>query len=131
VTDFSFGNKTLLYSTAEVLTHAYIEKKEILVLWLPANESGEFAISGATTGKETSTDGKASSGVKFHAGSNNLTVSYTQTAGMIVIDLDDGTRVVLLDRQAAYKFWVPTLSNDPFAPETDIGRFTYRASPKV
>ncbi|KAB5543083.1 family 35 glycosyl hydrolase [Coniochaeta sp. 2T2.1] len=119
VTDFNFGNKTLLYSTAEVLTHAYIDKKEILVLWLPAGESGEFAISGATSGKETSADGKTSSSVKFHARSNNVTVSYTQAAGMTVVDLDDGTRVVLLDRQAAYKFWVPTLSNDPLVPEND------------
>lgn len=41
---------------------------------------------------------------------------------MTVVDLDDGTRVVLLDRSAAYKFWVPTLSNDPMAPENDTGR---------
>jgi hypothetical protein len=122
VTDFNFGSKTLLYSTAEVLTHAAIDNKEILVLWLPAGESGEFAVRGATSGKETSQDGSASSSVKFVSGSNNVTVSYSQASGMTLVDLDDGTRVVLLDRNAAYKFWVPTLSNDPLVPENDTGK---------
>lgn len=124
VTDFNFGTKTLLYSTAEVLTYAVIDKKEILVLWLPAGESGEFAIRGARSGNLASLDGSANTSslnLKFHPGSNSLTVSYTQTAGMTIVDLDDGTRVVLLDRSAAYRFWVPTLSNDPMAPENDTG----------
>lgn len=124
VTDFNFGCKTLLYSTAEVLTYAVIDQKNILVLWLPAGESGEFAISGATSGKATAIEGSAStaSSVRFYPGSDNITVSYTQAAGMTVVDLDDGTRVVLLDRSVAYTFWVPTLSNDPMAPANDTGK---------
>lgn len=124
VTDFDFGGKTLLYSTAEVLTYAVIDQKNVLVLWLPAGESGEFAIRGATGGNATAINGSAStaSSVNFHPGSSNLTVSYTQAPGMTVVDLDDGTRVVLLDRSAAYLFWVPTLSNDPTAPANDTGR---------
>lgn len=128
VTDFAYGSKMLLYSTAEVLTYAVIDKKEILVLWLPAGESGEFAIHGATSGKVTSLDGstnETSSSVNFHFGLHNVTVSYTQNPGMTVVDLDDGTRVVLLDRTAAYKFWVPTLSNDPIVPANDTGRSDY------
>ncbi|KAH8902071.1 family 35 glycosyl hydrolase [Coniochaeta sp. PMI_546] len=122
VTDFTFGSKTLLYSTSEVLTYAIVDKQEILVLWLPAGESGEFAMRGAKSGKEASVDGlggKTSSSLKFHPGSDNVTVSYTQTPGMTIVDLDDGTRVVLLDRNAAYNFWVPTLTNDPAVPAND------------
>lgn len=80
---------------------------------------------GAKSGKEASVDGlggKTSSSLKFHPGSDNVTVSYTQTPGMTVVDLDDGTRVVLLDRNAAYNFWVPTLSNDPAVPANDTGK---------
>uniref|UniRef100_A0A8H7NP88 Beta-galactosidase domain-containing protein n=1 Tax=Bionectria ochroleuca TaxID=29856 RepID=A0A8H7NP88_BIOOC len=35
VTDFSFGSKTLLYSTAEILSFSIIDGKEVLALWLP------------------------------------------------------------------------------------------------
>lgn len=121
VTDFTFGNKTLLYSTAEVLTYAVIDGKETLVMWLPAGETGEFVVKGAKSGKQTPVDGQEikSASVKFDAGKDSVTVSYTQNAGMTAVDLDDGTRVVLVDRSAAYKFWVPTLSNNPLAPEND------------
>lgn len=95
-----------------------------MVLWLPAGESGEFAIRGAKSGRETLVDGLAgnTSGLKFYPGSDNITVSYTQSQGMTIVDLDDGTKVVLLDRDAAYRFWAPTLSNDPMAPTNDTGK---------
>ena len=47
VTDFTFGSKTLLYSTAEVLTYTILDRTPALVLWVPTGESGEFAIKGA------------------------------------------------------------------------------------
>jgi beta-galactosidase len=125
VTDFHFGTKTLLYSTAEVLTYAVIDEREVLVLWLPAGETGEFAVRGAKSGKQTFVEGSASrtsSNIMFHQDGQSLTVSYSQTSGMMVLDLDDGTQVVLLDRSAAYKFWVPTLSNNPLVLENETGK---------
>lgn len=124
VTDFNFGRKSLLYSTAEVLTYSVIDNKEVLVLWLPAGESGEFAIKGEISAKVSSPDGSKlanSTKVELHEGAANLTVSYTQGPGMTLVDLSDGSRVVLLDRSAAYRFWVPTLGNDPLAPENSTG----------
>lgn len=126
VTDFNFGGKTLLYSTAEVLTYAVIDRKEVLVLWLPTGESGEFSIRGVASAKLASPNKSAtdnSTSVKFHKGETNITVSYTQGSGMILVDLVDGSQVVLLDRSAAYKFWVPTLGNDPLAPENSTGKY--------
>ncbi|KAI1271601.1 glycoside hydrolase superfamily [Xylaria sp. FL0933] len=119
VTDFQFGSKKLLYSTAEVLTYAVIDGKEVLALWVPTGESGEFAVLGVKSAKVQSREGSAS--IKFFPKKSHITVSFTQNTGMSVIELGDGARVVLLDRRAAYLFWAPSLRNDPtHAPESTI-----------
>ncbi|KAK6821046.1 family 35 glycosyl hydrolase [Apiospora arundinis] len=51
VTDFKFGSKSLLYSTAEVLTYSVVDGKEVLVLWVPTGESAEFSIDGVASAK--------------------------------------------------------------------------------
>ncbi|KAI0121127.1 beta-galactosidase B [Xylariales sp. AK1849] len=111
VTDFAFGSKSLLYSTAEVLTYAIINGKETLVLWVPTGESGEFTIEGVKRAKLTSCNGCAN--VKILPGESNVAISFMQNAGMSLIELGDGSRVVLLDRSAAYLFWAPRLDNNP------------------
>ncbi|TGJ88269.1 hypothetical protein E0Z10_g441 [Xylaria hypoxylon] len=130
VTDFRFGSKKLLYSTAEVLTHAIIDGKEILVLWVPTGESGEFTVQGVKSAKVKSREGTAN--VKFFPGKSNITVSFTQNAGMSVIELAGGSRVVLLDRSEAYLFWAPGLKNDPIhSPDSTIlvqGPYLVRSS---
>ncbi|KAI1752742.1 glycoside hydrolase superfamily [Xylaria castorea] len=130
VTDFQFGSKKLLYSTAEVLTYALIDGKETLALWVPTGESGEFTVLGVKPAKVKSCEGCAN--VKFFPGKSNITVSFTQNAGMSVIEFDDGSRVVLLDRSAAYLFWAPSLANDPMhAPNSTIlvqGPYLVRSS---
>ncbi|KAJ5245543.1 hypothetical protein N7489_005639 [Penicillium chrysogenum] len=117
VTDFTFGLKSLLYSTAEVLTYAVFDKKPTLVLWVPTGESGEFSIKGAKKGSTKKCQG--CSQVKFIKEHGGLTTSFTQSAGMTVLEFDDGVRVILLDRTSAYDFWAPALTNDPFVPETE------------
>lgn len=123
VTDFSFGpSHTLLYSTAEVLTHALMDKKPTLVLWVPAGESGEFAVKGARSGKVRSCP--RCSNVTFSKKKDALVVHFTQKGDMSVLELNNGARVILLDRNAAYHFWAPTLTDNPLAPETDLGKVT-------
>ncbi|KAH7137451.1 family 35 glycosyl hydrolase [Dactylonectria estremocensis] len=114
VTDFTFGNKKLLYSTAEVLSYTIIDGKEVLALWLPEGETGEFAIRSTSGHKVLRASSKKSVTVKNEK--KGITVSYTQKSGTNIIKLNDGTRILLLDRKAAYRFWVPTLDNDPSAP---------------
>lgn len=111
-TDFHFGEKTLLYSTAEVLTYSVIEKKEVIVLWLPEGEHGEFTLKGHTELKHD----KSLKDLKSKTGKNSITVNYTQKKGLFTLNMKDGSTIVLADRQTAYKFWAPTLNNDPFAP---------------
>lgn len=117
VTDFQFGSKKLLYSTAEVLTYAIIDGKEVLALWIPTGEEGEFTVQGVKSAKVISLQG--GSDIKFFPGKSNIAVSFTQNAGMNVIELDDGSRVVLLDRSAAYLLWAPSLLSEPLhTPES-------------
>ncbi|KAL2853348.1 glycoside hydrolase superfamily [Aspergillus pseudoustus] len=117
VTDFQLGSETLLYSTAEVLTYAVFDRKPTLVLWVPAGESGEFAIKGARSGSATTcTDCPP---VKFHRSKESLTVGFTQAGGISILQLDNGLRVILLDRESAYTFWAPALTDDPLVPETE------------
>ncbi|KAH2985959.1 beta galactosidase [Aspergillus fumigatus Z5] len=117
VTDFTLGKRTLLYSTAEVLTYAVFENRPTLVLWVPTGESGEFAIKGAKSGKVENGDG--CSGIKFKREKDYLVVNFSQAKGLSVLRLDNGVRVVLLDKAAAYRFWAPALTDDPNVQETE------------
>lgn len=119
VTDFTFGSKTILYSTAEVLTYETFDDTPTLVLWVPTGESGEFSVKGAKQGSTKKCQG--CSNVKFIKDKAGLVVSFTQSYGMSVLELDD-VRVVLLDRTYAYRFWAPALANDPIVPEKESGK---------
>ncbi|TKA81502.1 hypothetical protein B0A49_00554 [Cryomyces minteri] len=172
VTDFNFGNRSLLYSTAEVLTYAVFDGAPALVLWVPDGESGEIYIKGGRPAQGQGQSGqgqngqgqsgqgqqgnpyqgqgqygrdhnagrltvanswqhassnpwsngasnhwrRAASNVRSSADAQGLLVSFTQQKGMTVVQLDDGLRIVIVDRTSAYPFWVPTLTADPSAP---------------
>ncbi|KAG8780136.1 hypothetical protein FRC12_023406 [Ceratobasidium sp. 428] len=120
VTDFTFGKKTLLYSTAEVLSHATIDGKELLALWLPSGESGEFIIKGGSTLRKVAA-GPAPSFAT--TSSNDLLVSYAQTDATTVIQFD-GFTALLVPRTTAWKFWAPTLTADPFSPADKLAFVT-------
>lgn len=117
VTDFHFGGKTLLYSTAEVLTYAVMDGSPTLALWVPTGESGEFSIKGARHGRVKAGDDS----VRFHREQHGLTVDFKNARGLSVLQIDHDLQVVLLDREAAYHFWAPALTNDPFVPEKESG----------
>jgi hypothetical protein len=119
-TDFSFGEYSLLYTTAEVLSVAVLGKVSTIAFWVPTGESGEVAFKHLTTGKVTSGGGR--SNITFHQGHGSLVISFTQKAGISVVELDGGRlRVLLLDRSAAYKFWAPPLTANPLAPVNQTG----------
>lgn len=116
VADFHFGNNTLYYATAEVLTYSIIDGKSVLVLWTPSGRSGEFYLQGATSGTVS-----AGQVVTFVQSDHGMIVGYTQQQGMTVLDFDNGVKVVLVDRKTAYKVWVPALTNDPKVPVDQTG----------
>ena len=124
VTDFKIGKEKLVYSTSEILTVSVQDSKPVTVFWLPAGETGEIFLTGVRLGFLLKGDG--CSNVKFKLVSlvkGGIVLSYTQGVGSCVVKFENGYRFVLVDRSAAYKTWVPSLSVDPFTPENSTGRF--------
>jgi len=119
VTDFPVGNQKLVYSTAEILTVTVQDGKPVVFLWLPAGQSGEFFLSGVRHAQVMKSEG--SSNVLFKSTKTGIIVSYTQAVGSSVFEFDNGYRVVVLDKSAAYYTWVPTTSADPYTPENSTG----------
>ncbi|PQE05932.1 beta-galactosidase b protein [Rutstroemia sp. NJR-2017a BBW] len=117
VTDFSFGSHSLIYSTAEVLSHSIIDGQDILALWMPTGEAGEFVVKGAKSGNVATCQGCSSVG--FYPQGEDLLVIISQSQGMSVITLDDGLVILVMDRSYAYKFWVPVLTANPFSPANE------------
>ena len=122
VTDFNFGSRSLLYSTAEVLTYAVLDDEPTIVLWIPDGESGEFYIKG--DGKIGLSSQPKSSNISYYPDEHGLLVAIAEQHGMTVLQLDEGLRVVILDRTTAYPFWVPALSADPFVPVNETGMYS-------
>ncbi len=106
------------------MTHAVIDGKEVLVLWLPSGEFGEFALSGINSATVTTMEGVKvnSTDMQVNTGPNGVTVSYHQSEEAMLVDLPDGSRVVLADRTAAYRLWAPILTNNPLAPANETGK---------
>ncbi|KAJ6605805.1 glycoside hydrolase superfamily [Mycena sp. CBHHK59/15] len=115
VSDFRFGNNTLVYSTAEILSHSIVDGQSILALWLPDGESGEFSILGGSKKREV----VSGTGGGFHQVGSNLVLSYKQETTQAVLQFDN-FRVILLPRSLAYAFWAPTLSNDPIVTADQV-----------
>ncbi|KAJ7134655.1 glycoside hydrolase superfamily [Mycena epipterygia] len=114
VSDFRFGNNTLIYSTAEVLSHSIVDGQSILALWLPDGEFGEFSIPLSKKREVVSGTGGG-----FHQVGDNLVLSYKQETTQSVLQFDN-FRVLLLPRSLAYAFWAPTLSNDPIVTADQV-----------
>nr|CAD37064.1 related to beta-galactosidase [Neurospora crassa] len=114
VADFHFGKHTLFYATTEVLTYSVINQKTTLVLWTPIGISGEFYLKGAKKGTLTSSS-KGQTAV-FDGQDDGVVVGFTQREGATVLEFDNDVRVVLVDRDTAYKTWVPALTKDPKVP---------------
>ena len=113
VTDFNIGDKTLTYSTAEVLTYALIDDAPVLVLWTGSGESVEFHIKGA---RQASVLSSGSANTTFHSEYNGTTASIAAVSGSAVLGFDNGVTVIVADKPTAYLFWAPNLSDDPYAP---------------
>lgn len=124
-TDFKFGSKNLLYTTAEVLTYSVIDGKEVLAVWVPTGESGELVVEGVSSAElaQSSSNGTSTT-VSLVPGNSSVAINFAGISGMTVVDLEDGARVVLLDRPAAYVFWAPSLGNDPLYPENSTGELS-------
>lgn len=117
-TDFHFGQNTLIYATAEVLTHGTFDGISTIAFWLAAGESGEVYIKSAKSGKVLSCNGCSS--MDFRHTKDGLILTFTQGIGMSVVTLNTGLRILIMDRIHAYSFWVPSLSDDPVVDAAEV-----------
>jgi len=114
-TDYHFGDSTLLYSSADVLTYGIFDKKAVLVLYLQAGQVGEFAFPASQGGKVVHGTVKVteSSGHGDKSSKSFTKFTYTQTSGTSVITFTSGVKVYLLDTETAWSFFAPPTTIDP------------------
>lgn len=110
-TDYHFGNLTLLYCTADILTWS----KSVIVLYAEEGQTSQFAFK--SPGRHLTFKSYGTANVS--AASNSSAYTYTQTSGSTVLRFSDGLVVYLLETQTAWNFWAPSLSNDPHVKPDD------------
>lgn len=121
VTDFRIGSsgKKITYATLEVLTVSDLGDRQVVVLWAPDGEQGEFLLKGAKSGKVVSANADEKSLTKTR---NGIVTNVVTSEEKTVIEYNNHVQAVVVDRQSAYKFWAPTLDSDPLAWENSTGK---------
>ena len=104
VTDYPVGDYSLLYSTAEIFTWKKFEDRTVLVVYGGPNEQHELAI------KSSSTNWKTDCGLTVAAKNGSVVVNWQTTGKRRIFQLGD-LHVYIVDRNSAYKYWVPELSS--------------------
>lgn len=104
VVDYEVGSTNILYSSAEILTWATVNGKDVILLYGNEGELHETALhfnGTAPTAKVVSGSGT----LKQQASSAGLVLQYT-TTGQTVVEVGTGILLYILDRDNAYDFWV-------------------------
>lgn len=109
VTDYSFGNSLLLYSSVDILTYGVFEV-DVLVFYLEEGQTGQFALQTGLKAINHTTYG--SSDITLTTSGNDATIVYTQGAGKTVLELG-GVLIYLLDQPSAWQFWAPSTTTNP------------------
>lgn len=107
VSDYPVGDINLLYSTSDILTWKEFDDSKILVLYGAKGEHHEFAVAYDGKTPDFSTD---SSDVKGKAHDKAFVVAWAPGTNRQIVKVGDLT-VLLVDRQAAYNYWVPQLAS--------------------
>jgi beta-galactosidase GanA len=104
--DYDAGSTTLLYSTAELLTWATVDGRDVILLYGGTGELHETAISFTSTAPQVHVVSGDAKGVKTKVvGDNSALAIQYKTTGQTVVEVGNAT-LYLLDRANAYKFWV-------------------------
>ncbi|WYZ39133.1 hypothetical protein EsH8_III_001047 [Colletotrichum jinshuiense] len=103
VTDYTIGNVTLLYSTAEIFTWKQYQNKTVLVVYGGPEETHEVAIK--TTVTPLQLEGP---NVDHNFVNRNLLLTWETSKTRRVIQVGQ-LFVYILDRNSAYNYWVPDI----------------------
>ncbi|KAH7399870.1 glycoside hydrolase superfamily [Cadophora sp. MPI-SDFR-AT-0126] len=101
VTDYSIGNATLLYSSAEIFTWKQVGSKTFLVVYGGAGEQHELAL--VSTSSAETIEG---SGVTAKTNNSTTILGWKTSSTRRVVQVGD-VIIYVLDRNTAYNFWVP------------------------
>lgn len=117
VSDFCIGSteKLITYVTAEILTVSDLGDRQVVVFWAPEGESGEFLLKGAKCGKVVA--GPEVSASVSNSPHGVVTNFVAEAGGKSVVKYNNKVEAIFVDRASAYKFWAPTLDNNPLAWE--------------
>ncbi|KAF5322689.1 hypothetical protein D9619_001054 [Psilocybe cf. subviscida] len=108
VVDYAAGGTTLLYSSAEIMTWATMDGRDIIILYGNAGELHETAIKFTTSAAPTVTVVSGNGSIKQKVltnGGSALALQFT-TNGQTIVQVGDKTLLYILDRANAYQFWV-------------------------
>ena len=112
VTDYSVGDDTPLYSTAEVFTWKKFADKTVVVVYGGPGELHELAILTSTSAKTIE-----GTGVNAKTAGETTILNWQTLATRRVVQVGD-LFIYILDRNSAYNIWVPDFAR------TDTGLFT-------
>lgn len=114
VSDYHFGNKTLLRSTAAVLAYGTFPSDDALVLYLEAGQTGHLVFKGHVVSETQRT---VNATFTYVNGTTPYTVlTYVQTTGSITLRSSNGVLLYLLDVESAWTFFAPPTTSDPNLP---------------
>lgn len=110
VTDYDVQGTRLLYSTADVFTHAKVDNQTVLILYAGAGEYNEFAIE-APNAAVKSLQGGSSYSVVGNNSSSLTVIGWTAKPEESILQVTEGLVVYLLDRNTAYNYWLTDIDN--------------------
>lgn len=130
VTDYNFGEETLLFSSSEVLTYgelfqsqqesfygltcfppaAIVDKKPTLVLYINAGQTANVALKGLKGTPTVYGDVKVTTST-FN--DKHTLLTYTQNSGKTVLQFKNGLQIWLVDRITGWNIWAPSLTSSP------------------
>lgn len=112
VTDYAFGEHTLLYSSADVATWATFDDADAIVFYLKEGQTGQFAFKGEP-GLTYAVHGSSAL-----SSSNSTTAgqafTYVQGSGSTFVKFSNGVLVYLLDQPTAWKLWAPSTAAEVY-----------------
>ncbi|KAK5991023.1 putative beta-galactosidase A [Cladobotryum mycophilum] len=110
VTDYPVGDYNLLYSTAEIFTWKKFADRTVLILYGGADELHELALTNPFNNKVAPKINMVEGdGIVVKRMTDSMVVMQWKTSTTRAVVQFDNLDIYLVDRNAAYNYWVPTL----------------------
>lgn len=110
VTDYDMGGTTLLYSTAEILTWKKFDIKTVLVVYGDTGELHEMAVIANSTASFIET-----SSIKTKHQNGTTILNWQTTPAKQIVRIEN-LFIYILDRNSAYRHWVPDFTQNDRTP---------------